>query len=113
MCDELLAVFQPCELCPTVGGLLKQTVNGRLLERERGRTIPVISFSFHSHSALVPIPRWVHVVCSLYTPGIEYVEPEQLSGVNLDQLAASKWGTKVSEMWVESVGINSNCVVAV
>lgn len=42
--------------------------------------------------------RWVHVVCSLYTPNIEYVEPSQLSGVTLDQFPASRWGSKVCQL---------------
>ena len=36
------------------------------------------------------------MVCSLYTPGIEYVEPDLLSGVTLETLAAAKWGAKVN-----------------
>ena len=36
------------------------------------------------------------MVCSLYTPGIEYVEPTLLSGVTLDCVSASRWGAKVS-----------------
>ena len=39
---------------------------------------------------------WVHMVCSLYIPGVEYVEPEILSGVSLDQVPANKWGARVS-----------------
>ena len=35
------------------------------------------------------------MVCSLYTPGIEYVEPDLLGGVTLDTLPAAKWGAKV------------------
>jgi hypothetical protein len=57
-----------CELCPMRGGLYKQATNG----------------------------HWVHMVCSLYTPGIEYVEPALLSGVTLDCVSASRWGAKVS-----------------
>ena len=36
------------------------------------------------------------MVCSLYTPGIEYVEPDLLSGVTLDKVPANKWGARVS-----------------
>jgi hypothetical protein len=56
----------PCELCPVRGGLYKQATNG----------------------------HWVHMVCSLYTPGIEYVEPTLLSGVTLDCISAVRWGAK-------------------
>ena len=47
------------------------------------------------HSFSIPIPcRWVHMVCSLYTPGIEYVEPSMLGGITLDHLPTTKWGSK-------------------
>lgn len=39
--------------------------------------------------------RWVHTICCLYVPGVEYVEPQMLSGVNLDQIPSSRWGLKV------------------
>lgn len=43
----------------------------------------------------ISIPyRWVHMVCSLYTPGIEYVEPRVLGGITLDHLPTAKWGSK-------------------
>ena len=38
------------------------------------------------------------MVCVLYTPSIEYVEPGQLCGVTLDQLPASRWGSKVCQL---------------
>lgn len=59
-----------CELCPTPGGLFKQTING----------------------------KWIHAVCMLYTPNIEYMEPSLLSGVTLDQLTASRWGSKTCQL---------------
>lgn len=45
------------------------------------------------------------MVCSLYTPGIEYVEPALLSGVTLDCVSASRWGSKVSKVFHKLVGI--------
>lgn len=42
--------------------------------------------------------RWVHVVCMLYTPNVEYMEPGLLSGVTLDQLPASRWGSKSCQL---------------
>ncbi len=47
---------------------------------------------------VVVLFRWVHVVCILYTPNIEYVEPNRLSGVTLDQLSTSRWGNKVCQL---------------
>ena len=38
------------------------------------------------------------MVCALYTPCIEYIQPEQLCGMTLDQLPASRWGSKVCQL---------------
>lgn len=38
------------------------------------------------------------MVCMLYTPNIEYMEPTLLSGVTLDQLPASRWGSKACQL---------------
>ncbi len=43
-------------------------------------------------------PRWVHVVCMLYTPNIEYMEPSLLSGVTLDQFPPTRWGSKTCQL---------------
>lgn len=71
-CDSCRAgVDQPtCELCPSTDGVFKETIHG----------------------------SWVHMVCSLYTPGVEYVEPDILSGVSLDQVPASKWGARACQL---------------
>ena len=38
------------------------------------------------------------MVCALYTPSIEYVEPQQLFGVTLDQMPAARWGNKTCQL---------------
>lgn len=49
------------------------------------------------------------MVCSLYVPGVEYVEPDILSGVSLDQVPANKWGARVScDYFVGGARINSD-----
>ncbi len=57
--------------------------------------------------------RWIHVVCGLYTPGIEYAEPNLLSGVTLDRLIASRWGAKECQLCLEmaqsKTGVVINC----
>ncbi|KAL5476167.1 hypothetical protein EMCRGX_G026081 [Ephydatia muelleri] len=71
-CDPCKAgVKSPvCELCPNTGGLYKETITG----------------------------GWTHMVCCLYTPGVEYVSPTLLSGITLDRLPRSKWGAKVCQL---------------
>lgn len=46
----------------------------------------------------LPFTRWVHVVCMLYTPNMEYMEPSLLSGVTLDQFPSSRWGSKSCQL---------------
>lgn len=46
--------------------------------------------------------RWVHVVCMLYTPNIEYMEPNLLSGVTLDQFPSTRWGSKSCQLCEDS-----------
>lgn len=71
-CDPCKAgVKSPvCELCPNKGGLFKETITG----------------------------SWTHMVCCLYTPGVEYVNPTLLCGITLDRLPRSKWGAKVCQL---------------
>jgi hypothetical protein len=70
-CDACKFGSSPtCELCPNTGGLYKQTVNG----------------------------KWVHIVCCLYTPGVSYLQPSELSYVVLDEVMPQKWGQKVCQL---------------
>ena len=59
---------QACELCPNIGGVYKETDQG----------------------------RWVHLVCALYTPGVAFDHPDQLSNITLYEMPYAKWGSKVS-----------------
>ncbi|XP_006811701.2 PHD finger protein 14-like [Saccoglossus kowalevskii] len=67
-CDSCKAgVKSPvCELCPNMGGIFKQTDTG----------------------------RWVHVVCSLYIPGVTFGDVDKLSPVVLSELGFNKWATR-------------------
>ena len=53
------------------------------------------------------------MVCMLYTPNIEYMEPSLLSGVTLDQLTASRWGSKTCQLCedvaMSKVGVCIGC----
>lgn len=55
-----------CELCPSKGGIFKETEVG----------------------------AWVHLVCALYVPGVAFSEVERLSGVTLFEMAYSRWGAR-------------------
>ena len=43
----------------------------------------------------IVFPRWVHLLCALYTPDVAFVKPEQLQCVTLSELPQYKWGSKV------------------
>ncbi len=49
----------------------------------------------------------------MYTPGIEYVEPTELSGITLDHLSAGRWGARECQLCLEVVysrtGVVINC----
>ena len=53
------------------------------------------------------------MVCALYTPSIEYVEPQQLFGVTLDQMPAARWGNKTCQLCddlrLSKTGVCINC----
>ncbi|XP_070547071.1 PHD finger protein 14-like isoform X2 [Ptychodera flava] len=55
-----------CEMCPNNGGIFKETDTG----------------------------RWVHVVCSLYIPGVTFGDVDKLSPVVLSEVQYSKWGAR-------------------
>lgn len=71
-CDPCKAnVRHPdCELCPNKGGIFKETDCG----------------------------KWVHLVCSLYVPGVAFGEVDQLSSVTLFEMQYSKWGAKTCSL---------------
>jgi hypothetical protein len=59
-----------CELCPNKGGIYKETDVG----------------------------KWVHLVCSLYCPGVAFGEVDQLSSVTLFEMPYNKWGAKTCSL---------------
>jgi hypothetical protein len=86
-CDSCRAgVNNPsCELCPIEGGLFKQCVNG----------------------------CWVHILCGLYCEGVEWVEPQLLTGMTLDDIPATRWGSKkcvfCEDNWLGQTGVCLEC----
>lgn len=59
-----------CDLCPNSGGIYKQTDVG----------------------------RWVHLVCSLYIPGVAFADTIRLAGVTLFELNYDRWGAKTCSL---------------
>ncbi|XP_077997010.1 PHD finger protein 14-like [Glandiceps talaboti] len=55
-----------CEMCPNPSGIYKETDAG----------------------------RWVHVVCSLYIPGVTFGDVDKLSPVVLSEVPYSRWGAR-------------------
>ncbi|PIK60228.1 putative PHD finger protein 14 [Apostichopus japonicus] len=55
---SLTFVLQPCELCPNLGGIFKETDAG----------------------------RWVHIVCALYIPGVAFGDVEKLRWITLSEM---------------------------
>ncbi len=64
----------PCELCPLLGGIYKQTDVG----------------------------RWVHLVCALYVPGVAFGDPERLTSVTVFEMNYSSWGRRACSLCQDS-----------
>lgn len=60
----------PCELCPVLGGVYKETDVG----------------------------RWVHLVCALYIPGVAFGDPDKMTHITLFEMNYSLWGRKVCNL---------------
>ncbi|CRK94491.1 CLUMA_CG007997, isoform A [Clunio marinus] len=71
-CDACKANIKDpdCELCPSRGGIFKETDCG----------------------------KWVHLVCALYVPGVAFGEVDQLSMVTLFEMQYNKWGAKMCSL---------------
>lgn len=75
----------PCQMCPNLGGALKETDTG----------------------------LWVHLVCALYTPGVAFGELDKLTQVTLFEMPYSRWGAKscslCSDPWLSRTGVCIGC----
>lgn len=75
----------PCQLCPNLGGALKETDTG----------------------------LWVHLVCALYIPGIAFGEVDKLTQVTLFEMPYNRWGAKscalCSDPWLSRTGVCIGC----
>lgn len=81
-CDACRANQSPsCELCPTDGGLFKETYDG----------------------------KWVHTVCALYTQDVEFGSVEKLSPIILTKIPESRWHSRLCEICKNSQGIVIRC----
>ena len=60
----------PCELCPVLGGVYKETDVG----------------------------RWVHLVCALYIPGVAFGDPDKMTHITIFEMNYSMWGRKVCNL---------------
>ncbi|XP_065568629.1 PHD finger protein 14-like isoform X2 [Artemia franciscana] len=63
-----------CELCPSQDGVFKQTVTG----------------------------RWVHLVCSLYTPGMSFGDVDSLSKVSIFDMPYNRFGSRICSLCEDS-----------
>jgi len=74
-----------CQLCPNLGGALKETDTG----------------------------LWVHLVCALYVPGIAFGELDKLTQVTLFEMPYNRWGAKscalCSDPWLSRTGVCIGC----
>jgi len=78
-------VTPACQLCPNLGGALKETDTG----------------------------LWVHLVCALYVPGIAFGELDKLTQVTLFEMPYNRWGAKscalCSDPWLSRTGVCIGC----
>ena len=54
----------PCDLCPVLGGIYKETDTG----------------------------GWVHLICALYTPHVSFFDQERITRPTLFELNYQSWG---------------------
>lgn len=74
-----------CQVCPTKGGIFKETDMG----------------------------NWIHLVCALYTPHISFFDPQRITRATLFELNYQNWGrrscTLCSEAKLARTGICIEC----